>query len=160
MMRILMTCLLLLVTANAGAIVTDTTTVPHFDDPAVRARYQGLTEQLRCVICLNQTIASSTAPLALDMRIMVAKKIRAGYSDAEIKAILVDRYGTFVLYKPPFSMATWALWLGPPVLLLLGLLIAVVLIRRQRSAAVEPIHLDQERLARVLAEDDVEEHHS
>src|SRR5699024_8517338 len=129
MMRILLTCLLLLISAHAGAIVTDNTTVPHFDDPAVRARYQALTEQLRCVICLNQTIASSTAPLALDMRIMVAEKIRAGYSDEQIKAILVDRYGTFVLYKPPFSMATWSLWLYPVPLLYYCLWFAMVVMR-------------------------------
>lgn len=158
MRRILITCLLLLVSCNVGAIVSDNMTVPHFDDPAVRARYQALTEQLRCVICLNQTIASSTAPLALDMRIMVAQKIRAGYSDDQIKDILVDRYGTFVLYKPPFSMTTWILWLGPVALLACGLLIALVVLRRRRRIIVEPVHLDRERLAQVLAEEDAEEH--
>lgn len=138
-------CLLFLVASACWA-------VPQFEDPAVRARYQALTEQLRCVICLNQSIASSTAPLALDMRRLVAERIRAGDSNAEIKKILVNRYGTFVLYKPPFNPRTWVLWLGPAVLLLIGLLVAAALIARSRRAKSEPVAVNQQRLHEILRE--------
>lgn len=147
MMRVLVTCLLLLFASTSAAI-------PHFKDPDVSARYQALTEQIRCVICLNQSIASSTAPLALQMRQLVADKIRAGYSNQQIKDLLVERYGTFVLYDPPFSPRTWLLWLGPGVLLLLGLCLAAVLIRRGRKTREAPLEVDHERLARLLDEED------
>lgn len=144
-MRVFVACLLLAVASTCAA-------VPHFKAPDFQARYQSLTEELRCVICLNQSIASSTAPLALDMRQMVAAHIRAGDTDAEIKAILIDRYGTFVLYDPPFQPSTWALWLGPAALLLFGLLIAAVLLIRSRKIRTQPVAVDQQRLRQVLHE--------
>lgn len=153
-MRIVYAVVLLLVAGMCAA------GVPHFDDADTRARYQSLTAELRCVICLNQSIATSTAPLALDMRQLVADKIRAGYTNAEIKDFLVARYGTFVLYEPPFSPATWLLWLGPGVLLLLGLTLAVVLIRRSRHGRSAPAHVDHERVARIVDEDTSGEHRS
>src|SRR5699024_6277655 len=113
-------------------VATICVAAPRFENPERRVRYQNLTEELRCVICLNQSIASSTAPLARDMRQLVAEHLRAGDSDAEIKGILVERYGTFVLYDPPFAPTTWLLWLGPAALLLLGLLIAAVMLARSR----------------------------
>lgn len=145
-MRWLLVALLLAATSAYGAAV------PQFDDPALSARYQSLTEELRCVICLNQSIASSTAPLALDMRRLVAERIRAGDSNAEIKKILVNRYGTFVLYEPPFVPETWALWLGPAALLLVGLLIGGALLLRSRKLKAEPVAVDQERLQQLLRE--------
>lgn len=146
-MRLLLASLLLLA---AGA----STAMPQFEDPQVRARYQALIAELRCVICLNQSIGSSSAPLARQMRRLVAGKIHAGYSNAEIKDILVERYGTFVLYEPPFSPATWLLWLGPAGLLLAGLIIAAVMLRRSRRPGDEPAPVDRQRLARVLERDD------
>lgn len=137
--------LLVLVTLSSAAA-----TVPHFDNPQLSARYQALTKELRCVICLNQSIASSTVPLARDMRQLVAKRMHAGDTDAEIKQILVSRYGTFVLYDPPFSPATWILWLGPLVLLLFGLLIAALLIMRSRRRRDTPVVVDRGRLDQIL----------
>lgn len=147
MTRLAIACLLLLVASASAA-------VPHFADPDVRARYQSLIAQLRCVICLNQSIASSSAPLARQMRRLVADKIHAGYSNAEIKHILVERYGTFVLYEPPFAPSTWLLWLGPGLLLLMALGIAGFMLRRSRRFGREPPPVDPRRLARILEADE------
>ncbi len=144
----------------AGACATAAT----FDDAERQARYHGLISELRCVICQNESIATSGAPLAQDMRGLVAEQIRAGRSDEQIKQYLVDRYGSWVLYDPPFSPATWLLWLGPGVLLLVGLATALVMLRRRQQTAETPAALDRERLGRVLDEtsnpDQTDEHHS
>lgn len=145
-MRLFATGLLLALATVCSAAVT----VPHFDSPQLSARYQALTKELRCVICLNQNIASSTAPLARDMRQLVAKRMHAGDTDAQIKQILVSRYGTFVLYDPPFTPATWILWLGPLVLLLVGLLIAAMLIMRSRRRREVPVTVNRDRLEQIL----------
>lgn len=152
-MRLVVACLLVCV---AGTCVA----VPQFSNPDVRARYQSLISQLRCVICMNESIAISTAPLARQMRQMVADKIHAGYSNGQIKQILVERYGTFVLYDPPFMPATWLLWLGPSILLLLALGVAGLMIRRSRKWGQEPEPVDERRLARILDESDDEEQRS
>lgn len=149
-MRIAVACLLLCAAGTCAA-------VPQFSNPDVRARYQSLISQLRCVICMNESIATSTAPLARQMRQMVADKIHAGYSNTQIKHVLVQRYGTFVLYKPPFVPTTWLLWLGPAVLLLLALCVAGLMIHRSRKLGKEPEPVDTQRLARILDEGDDEE---
>jgi len=145
-MRAFLACLLLAFSGVCSAAV------PNFDDPALSARYQSLTKELRCVICLNQSIASSTAPLAVDMRQLVAERIRAGDTNDEIKKILVNRYGTFVLYDPPFMPATWILWLGPLALLLVGLLVATILMMRSRRMRAAPAAVDRDRLQKILQE--------
>lgn len=114
-------------------------------------RYHELTGELRCLICQNRSIAESDVPLAKDLKDVVARQIAAGRSDAEIKQFLVERYGDWVLYDPPFRMSTWILWLGPFALLLIGLVIVATIMRRRRESAAQP-PLDRERLARVLGE--------
>lgn len=99
---------------------------------AERPRYQALLHELRCVVCQNQSIAESNAPLAKDLREQVAAQINAGRSDDEIRHYLTDRYGDFVLYKPPLRARTVALWFGPFVLLALGLVMAWWHTRRRR----------------------------
>ena len=136
--------LLLAFAASAGAVDLD---------EAQLQRYHALTAELRCLICQNRSIAESDAPLAKDLKDIVARQIAAGRSDAQIKQYLVDRYGEWVLYDPPFDYGTLVLWLGPFALLLLGLGTVVWLMRRQRAAPAPSEHeLDRERLARVLAE--------
>lgn len=98
-------------------------------------RYQALTQELRCLVCQNQNIADSHAPLAEDLREQVRAQIAAGRSDAEIKHYMTDRYGDFVLYKPPFNFETLLLWLGPALLVLVGLLVAILRMRRRPSVA-------------------------
>lgn len=99
---------------------------------ADEARYQELINQLRCLVCQNQTIADSNAPLAADLRDQVRRQLEAGHSDAQIKRYLTDRYGDFVLYKPPFKPQTWLLWLGPFLILLLALLLALRFAHRRQ----------------------------
>lgn len=95
------------------------------------ARYYTLTSELRCLVCQNQTIADSEAPLAADLRDQVRTQILAGRTDAQIKQYMTDRYGDFVLYKPPFKWSTILLWLGPAMLAAVGLAVAL---RRIRSS--------------------------
>lgn len=89
-------------------------------DPADKARYDALAEELRCLVCQNQTLADSDAALAADLRREVEELMLAGRSDDQIKAHLVQRYGDFVLYRPPMQRNTWLLWLGPFALLVGG----------------------------------------
>ena len=115
-------------------------------------RYQGLIAELRCLVCQNQNIADSNAPLALDLRAQVSDMILTGKSDTEIKSYLVARYGDFVLYRPPVKPQTWLLWGGPFVLLLFGLLIAWRVLRKRGNTTVDPAP-DPELLANLLQED-------
>lgn len=86
-------------------------------DPALEARAETLSKELRCVVCQNQSIDASSAPLARDMRLLVRERIAAGDTDAQTKAYLVERYGNFVLLKPPFQADTLLLWFGPLLIL-------------------------------------------
>jgi cytochrome c-type biogenesis protein CcmH len=103
-------------------------------DPALRERLKKLEEELRCLVCQNQTLADSNAPLAEDLRREVRELAAQGKNDQEIKDYLVARYGDFVLYKPPVKETTWLLWFGPFVLLAGGAFVwAMVLRRRSRK---------------------------
>jgi cytochrome c-type biogenesis protein CcmH len=103
-------------------------------EPAQEARAQSLDREIRCVQCENEPIAQSTADIATDMRRLVRERIAAGDSDAEIRAFFRQRYGDFVLFRPPLDRRTWALWAAP--ILLAGAGLAAVLVnRRRRSAA-------------------------
>ena len=102
-------------------------------DPAVEARLKELAEGLRCLVCQNQTIADSNAPLAFDLRNEIREQVAQGKSDDEIRDYMVARYGDFVLYRPPWKSTTLLLWLGPFALLGVGAGILVVTIRRRRK---------------------------
>lgn len=102
------------------------------DAKTAEVRLKALSEELRCLVCQNQTLADSNADLAVDLRNQVKSLIDQGKSDTQIKTYLVERYGDFVLYKPPMQANTWLLWLGPFVLLLLG---ALIWRRVQRTSA-------------------------
>lgn len=105
----------------------------------VLPRYQNLINELRCLVCQNQSISESNAPLAVDLREQVAQQLAAGRSDREIRGYLTDRYGDFVLYKPPLAARTLLLWAGPALLLVLGLVIALrQTYRRPRAVPVSP----------------------
>jgi cytochrome c-type biogenesis protein CcmH len=116
-------------------------------DPAVEARMKGLAEELRCLVCQNQTIADSHAPLALDLRNQIRTQIAQGRSDDQIRDYMVDRYGDFVLYRPPLRATTLLLWLGPFALLLAGAGAFVLIVRRRRpeDAAAEAALSPQRR---------------
>ena len=120
-----------------------------FDNPEDEARYQELIEELRCLVCQNQNIADSNAPLARDLRSQVLDMINAGKSDAQIKTFMTDRYGDFVLYAPPVKSSTWVLWFGPAAILAGGLVFFVVTLRRRMSLTPEALaDPDQEELDR------------
>jgi cytochrome c-type biogenesis protein CcmH len=105
-------------------------------DPAQEARAQALDQEIRCVQCENEPIAQSTADIAADMRALVRERIAAGDSDAEIRSYFRQRYGDFVLFRPPFDARTWALWAAP--FLLAGAGFAALLASRRKRAAASP----------------------
>jgi len=117
-------------------------------DPRVEQRLKNLAEELRCLVCQNQTIADSNAPLALDLRNQIRAQVAQGKSDDQIREYLVDRYGDFVLYNPPLKPTTVLLWGGPFLLLLVGAAVAVVVVRRKRAQGKSPA-LAPEKRARI-----------
>ena len=108
-----------------------------FMNPEQEARYNELTLELRCLVCQNQNLADSDAPLAQDLRKEIYDMMQAGRSDDEIKMFLVDRYGDFVLYEPPVNSNTLALWLMPAVLLLLGAGVIMITVRKRTRMLTE-----------------------
>ena len=102
-------------------------------DPLVEERLKNLAEELRCLVCQNQTIADSNAPLARDLRDQIRGQIAAGRDDNQIRAYMVERYGDFVLYRPPFKVSTAILWLGPFLLVVVGAGIFLVIVKRRQS---------------------------
>ena len=103
-------------------------------DPALEARARALSKELRCMVCQNQSIDDSDAPLARDLRILVRERLVAGDSDEKVLAFLTDRYGAFVLLKPQFNAETAVLWLAPLIVLLAGGIGLIAFLRRRRVA--------------------------
>ncbi len=112
-------------------------------DPALEARAQEISQHLRCVVCQNQTIDDSNADLAHDMRLLVRERLAAGDSDQEVMDYVVERYGNFVLLRPPFQPDTWALWITPFAVLLLA--VGGLLVRRPVAPAVKPLSGEERR---------------
>lgn len=113
-------------------------------DPVLETRMIGLAEKLRCLVCQNESLASSHADLAEDLRREVRELMQKGMSDQEILDYLVARYGDFVLYDPPMKKTTLVLWYGPFALLLLGAGVLVFQLRRRKSEIVEPQLTDEQ----------------
>jgi len=107
----------------------------QLSDPKQQETYETLTRELRCLVCQNQTIADSNAELAADLRRQVYEMLQQGKSRQEIIQFMTDRYGDFVLYKPPFKGKTSILWIAPVVFLLMGLITVFFFIRRKKAAA-------------------------
>lgn len=122
---------LLLVAMSAAAIDAEA----PLPDPAMQSRYERLARELRCLVCQNETIADSTAPLAADLRRELRRMIEAGQSDEQVRGFLTARYGDFVLYRPPVTGRTWLLWAAPALLLLVALGTAATIIARKARAA-------------------------
>ncbi len=117
-----------------------------FNTPEDEARYQTLTEELRCLVCQNQNLADSNAELAQDLRRQTYEMVQAGKSNEEIVDFMVERYGDFVLYRPPFRTTTLLLWLGPFLILGVGVIILLNFIRRR--AKEQPTRLSPDEIAR------------
>lgn len=125
--------------------------VRSFEDPAKKQLYEEIINELRCLVCQNQNLAASTAALAKDLRRQAYEMIQQGADKTEIRDYMTARYGDFVLYRPPVKATTLALWIGPAVLLVIGLIIVIVVARRR--AAVEELPEDERQEARRLLED-------
>ncbi len=139
-MRLALTLLALLLSTSAGAIDTGAA----FDDPEMQARYENLIDEVRCLVCQNQTIKDSNAFLATDLRREIRRLMEEGKTDAEIADFLVARYGDFVLYRPPMSGDTLLLWLAPLLLIGVG---GVVVARIIRGRMALPIDDESDQVA-------------
>ncbi|HEY3950673.1 cytochrome c-type biogenesis protein [Phenylobacterium sp.] len=119
-------------------------------DPKLEARARAVSRELRCVVCQNQSIDDSAAPLAHDLRVILRERLAAGDTDQQAKAYLVARYGDFVLLRPPFQPDTWALWLGPLAVLAAGGAGAALYIRSRARASDAPLSAEEEAEAAAL----------
>jgi len=121
------------------------------EDPQIEQRMKNLTQQLRCLVCQNETLAESNADLAVDLRREIAEQMKAGKSDQEILAFLTQRYGDFVLYNPPVKATTYVLWFGPFVLLIAGTFVLYRYVKRRRELIQDkPLTAEERRRAEEL----------
>ena len=128
---------------------------PAAADPVLEKRVMALAEELRCLVCQNQTLADSNAPLAEDLRNQLRERMREGKSDREVVDFLVERYGDFVLYRPPLKATTVLLWFGPLLLLAAGFAVLLRRVRRRRAAVESGVsEADRKRAAELLAGDE------
>lgn len=118
--------------------------MPVAENPEIEQRMIALSEELRCLVCQNETIAASRADFANDLRREIREQISANKSDKEIIDFLVARYGDFVLYRPPVKSTTMFLWFGPFILLLAGAVVLVVYLKRRRKRIEEPVLSEQQ----------------
>jgi len=146
-------CLLLILFAGS-AFAGDA--APLADDPALEQRLMRLSTELRCLVCQNETLADSRADLAIDLRNQIREQMQAGKSDEDIKVWLTQRYGDFVLYRPPVKSSTWLLWFGPFALLVVAAAAMFIYLRRRR-VHTEAAHLTeaQHRQAQALLDGDL-----
>jgi len=145
---------LLLLVAGTPALAVEPDEM--LDDPVLEARARDISAGLRCLVCQNESIDSSNAELARDLRVLVRERLLAGDSDQEVRDFMVARYGDFVLLKPPVKPATYLLWFGPGLILVLGAIGVFVYLRRRRPApaagAPELSADERARLERLLGD--------
>jgi len=151
-MKLLLPLIFALFFASTATAVDSATEAALAADPVAEKRLQNLSEELRCLVCQNQTIADSNAELAQDLRREIRGMIKDGKSDKEIIDFMVVRYGDFVLYRPPVKGITLLLWGGPVALMLLGLAVLVSYLRRRaaRIAVDQPLSADETSRADAL----------
>jgi len=123
---------------------------PLAEDPVVEQRLISISEEMRCLVCQNESLAGSRSDLAQDLRREIRSLIKEGKTDSEIRAFMVERYGDFVLYRPPVKPITWLLWIGPFVLLIAGIAALLQYLRRRNSQIVDA-GLSEEQNKRVDA---------
>jgi len=142
--------LFLLTAAPAFAVLPE----EQLADPKLEARARAISAELRCVVCQNQTIDDSDADLAHDLRVLLRQRLSAGDTDQQAIAYIVNRYGDYVLLKPPFEAETLILWLGPLLVLVAGGTGVMFYLRRRQNTALSALTVDEEaRLNRLLKED-------
>jgi cytochrome c-type biogenesis protein CcmH len=118
-------------------------------DPGLEARARAIGQELRCLVCQNESIDESNADLAHDLRVLLRQRLAAGDTDQQAVAYIVKRYGNFVLLKPPVEPATYLLWLGPILVLALGAAGALIFVRRRNRITAEPAPLSEQERERV-----------
>lgn len=151
MIRALIAAAILLGAMPAALAVEPSEMLPN---PALEARAEAIGKQLRCLVCQNESIEDSGADLAHDLRVLIRERLTAGDSDAQVVKYVTDRYGAFVLLKPPVEPATYLLWFSPFAILILGAAGAWFYLRRRPVPPDEPLDLDQRRqLERLLLDD-------
>ena len=141
--------------ALAGALCIACTALareaaPLAEDPKIEARLTAIAEELRCLVCQNESLIASRADLAMDLKRQVREQIKAGKSDQQIRDYMVERYGDFVLYRPPVKRTTLVLWVGPFALLIAGLCAVWIFVRRRRTAQGATLSAEQEARANEL----------
>jgi cytochrome c-type biogenesis protein CcmH len=147
---ILVLILGLLAPAGAAAVLPDEV----LDDPVLENRARALSRLIRCLVCQNESIDTSNADLARELRILVRERLTDGDSDAEVFDFLVARYGDFVLLRPRMKPANYLLWFGPAALLLFGAAGVTLYFRRRRPSAVDGLSAEEEaRVARLIGQD-------
>jgi cytochrome c-type biogenesis protein CcmH len=125
-----------------------------FTSPNDQLRYNQLLEELRCLVCQNQSLADSHADLAQDLRTEVYNMIVSGEPNADIIKFMVERYGDFVLYKPPMKTTTWLLWFGPALLVITALTIVIVAARKNKAQRAPLSEADRESIRRLIDSND------
>ena len=143
--------LLLVLLACTGATAKEAS--PLAADPVVEQRLIAISEELRCLVCQNESLAGSRADLAMDLRRELRTLIKQGKTDSEIREFMVSRYGDFVLYRPPVKPTTWLLWAGPFGLMLLGVVALFIYLRRRNAEIADkgPAGLTDEERKRAEA---------
>jgi len=127
--------------------------VYQFDNPAQEETYKELIEELRCLVCQNQSIAESNAELAQDMRRKTYELVKSGKTKSEVRAYMAERYGDFMLYSPPLKPMTWVLWFGPAFALLAGFVFVVRVMRQQKTTREDEMSNEEtERLKALQSE--------
>ncbi|HEV2161828.1 MAG TPA: cytochrome c-type biogenesis protein [Stellaceae bacterium] len=151
MIRALIAAAILLGAMPAALAVEPSEMLPN---PALEARAEAIGKQLRCLVCQNESIEDSGADLAHDLRVIIRERLKAGDNDGQVVKYVTDRYGAFVLLKPPVEPATYLLWFSPFAILILGAAGAWFYLRRRPAPPDEPLDLDQRRqLERLLLDD-------
>ena len=117
----------------------------QFDNPEQKQAYNNLISELRCLVCQNQTIADSNADLAKDLRRQVYEMLQQGKSQQDIVDFMTERYGDFVMYRPPFNAKTVILWVGPLVFVVIGLITLIIISRRKKKPSPEQGLSDQDK---------------
>lgn len=120
-----------LYTFNVNSAIASPVDTYEFRDEVTKVRFQALSKELRCPKCQNQNLADSNSPIAADLRKELYELLQQGKADSEVVNFMVDRYGEFVLYRPRVSSSTYVLWFGPAVLILLGIIVVIVIVRRK-----------------------------
>jgi cytochrome c-type biogenesis protein CcmH len=146
MKRILVLLLLALTLGTAAAKEA----APMAEDPVVEQRLVAISDEMRCLVCQNESLSGSRAELAIDLRRELRTMIRAGKSDEQIREFMVSRYGDFVLYRPRVKPETWLLWAGPFILMISAVIVLVVYLRR-RNRAIGNLQLSDEEKQRADA---------